>query len=95
MKISYEQIEAYHNEIASVIENMKGIIEDIGAEVSSMTKNDVWSGAGASHFAFRYNNLLNAFDDIYYYLKQSNVYLEQSYINYKNVDEQIMRGLNF
>ncbi len=44
---------------------------------------------------FRYNNLLNAFDDIYDYLKQSNVYLEQSYINYKNVDEQIMRGLNF
>lgn len=95
MKISYEQIEAYHNEIASVIENMKGIIEDIGAEVSSMTKNDVWSGAGANHFAFRYNNLLNAFDDIYDYLKQGNVYLEQSYINYKNVDEQIMRGLNF
>ncbi len=95
MKISYEQIEAYHNEIASVIENMKGIIEDIGAEVSGMTKNDVWSGAGANHFAFRYNNLLNAFDDIYDYLKQSNVYLEQSYINYKNVDEQIMRGLNF
>lgn len=95
MKISYEQIEAYHNEIASVIENMKGIIEDIGAEVSGMTKNDVWSGSGASHFAFRYNNLLNVFDDIYDYLKQSNVYLEQSYINYKNVDEQIMRGLNF
>lgn len=95
MKISYEQIEAYHSEIAEIIQNMQNIINDISEKFSSLDKNGIWSSPGAGHYIYKYKSLLNGFEEIYNCLQQSNIFLEQSYMNYKNTDTAIMKGLGF
>lgn len=95
MQISYEQCESCHNEIANIIENMHNIIEEIKAQNDSLKNDDIWNSPGSSHYVYLFKEVLKGFDEMYEQLKRSNVFLEQSYSNYKELDAQIMRQLGF
>ena len=94
MNISYEQIEEYHAVIESVISSMKNIIDEIRETNNRIESSEVWTGEGASYYVKMFNSLLANFDEVYEKLKQSNIYLEQSSNNYKDIDSYILGSLN-
>lgn len=94
MNISYEQVEEYHAVIESVISNMKNLIDEIKETNNRIESSEAWTGEGASYYVRMFNSLLANFDEVYEKLKQSNIYLEQSSNNYKDIDSYILGSLN-
>lgn len=92
MKISYEEIERYCNNMYGVSSNIKTILENINTSLNKLNSLSCWQGNGYEYFYDKLKNVTNSFDDINNTISNNIKYLEDMATSYSKLDKKIVTG---
>lgn len=93
MKISYNQIEEYCNELHRVATRMNVTLSNVKNLGESVSKSGTWTGEAADYFTNKMNTMSKDFEGIFRELENCILFLANSAEGYQSIDEKIMHEI--
>lgn len=90
MKIKYEQVENYCNEMHGTINKMKDIVDEIKAEYLKIASSGMWDGPASDNYLKNMKKIIEGFDDTYLEVENAILFMAKVSDGYKAVDRKIM-----
>ena len=90
MKISYSDVESYCNELHSLANKMKDILDDVKNIKTKISSSETWTGAASNYYSDKLKNVSNKFDEIYDEIEYSILFMANVSDGYQSIDQDIM-----
>lgn len=91
MKISYNQVESYCNELHSIAKSMKDSLQYINSIGNSV--KGYWSGEASDYFSKQLNALTKNFDEVFCELENSILFMAKCSEGYQVLDDKISQEI--
>ena len=93
MKISYDQIEKYCNEMHSRAKEMKEMIETIQGVGKTVEESGLWKGKSSTYYTEKLKKLTSTYEEIYQEIENSILYMAKCAEGFQAIDKQVLKEI--
>lgn len=90
MKISYNELKQYTEELRSVIQNVDEILENVSSINNQIARSECWVGEASDFYVNKSKSITACFDELYSELDKSVLYLDKVIVEYEDTDSKVI-----
>lgn len=90
MKISYNELKQYTEELRSVIQTVNEILENVSSINNQIARSECWVGEASYFYVNKSKSITACFDELYSELDKSVLYLDKVVVEYEDTDSKVI-----
>lgn len=90
MKISYNELKQYTEELRSVIQTVNEILENVSSINNQIARSECWVGEASDYYVNKSKSITACFDELYSEFNKSALYLDKVIGEYEDTDSKVV-----